>query len=610
MMKSFLIVWCFLISASLMAQKTTSRSRPGTLSPAKTVEKPVEQPEKATTTPTTNAGQQPSPQDKGAPSKTKTNAGGLDYQTPFLIAEVTFTDPSDNNTLDAGEEWLIHVTLTNIGKMAAEKCEVHLVQEIVNLGLSIAPIPKIPRIGPGEKKEFNIKMRASQDVKSEKTPLKLSVTESLGFDLEPELRLTIPTREFLPPNIEFVDYVIQDQNRNSKIEKREIVDVIFRLQNRGESTAFGCKAVITLGANVLPIDLPAEYDLGDIRPGEFKDINASVVTNSRTTEVTMTASITERTGKFNKEKFFTMPFDVVQKNPEEMAISTKEMKPAVIPDVASMKLDIAENIPSATNSKQNGVAVIIGNKDYEHAPDVDFAINDARIIKNYATKALGYKEVNVIFKEDAKQSDLYSMFGNESNFKGQLYNYAVKGQSELFIYYSGHGAPDPNTSQGYLVPVDCDPNTVALNGYPIQLLLSNLQKIIDDKQLNQVTVVFEACFSGGSEKGALLKNVSPVSIRLKDQDVTSPKMTVFSSTSGDQLSNWYPAMRQSLYTYFFLKGLKGEADLDHNHIITANELHQYVADEVNGVPYWAKRIHDGRNQTPTVKGKLDAEIYK
>ena len=594
MKKLFFIAICLLIAINLTAQSSRSRSKPGSLTNPKAVQKPADQPVQIT------------PQEKTVVPAT----GGLEYQTPFLLAEVTFTDPSDNNNLDAGEEWLIHVKLTNVGKMAAEKCDVQLVQEILNPNVTISPIPKIPRIIPGEVNQFDVKVKASQDVKSGKTPLKLTVLENRGFDLEPELRLTIPTREFQPPILEFVDYVIQDQNRNSKIEKREIVDVIFRLQNRGESIAYGCKASITLGANVLPIDVPAEYDLGDIKPGEFKDITASVVTNARTTEVTMTGSISERNGKYNKQKFFTMPFDVVQKKPEEMAIATKVIQSSEIPDVANMKLDIAENIPSTTKPREYGVAIIIGNKDYEHAPNVDFSINDARIVKNYVTKTLGYKEVNTILKENAKQSDLYTIFGNEGNFKGQLYNYAVKGQSEIFVYYSGHGSPDPNTNHGYLVPVDCDPNTVALNGYPLQLLLSNLQKVIEDKQLKQVTVVLDACFSGGSEKGALLKNVSPVSIRLKDQDVASDKMTVFTSTSGDQLSNWYPAMRQSLYTYFFLKGLKGEADIDHNRVITAIELHQYVADEVNGVPYWAKRINNGRNQTPTIKGKTDAEIYK
>ena len=593
-----------LLTGSLQAQKVTSRSKTGSL-----FKEPVEQ-KKTEPEPSRSTTSQEQPSVNPTPVTNTAGTAAVEYQTPFLNAEVTFTDPNDNNYLDAGEEWLVHVKLFNSGKMAAEKCDVQFIQETFNPGVTISPIAKIMRIEPGATHQFDVKVKASMDVKSGRTPLKIAVLEARGFDLEPEMRLTIPTREFQPPVLEFLDYVIQDQNRNSKIEKREIVDIIFRIQNRGASTAFGCKASVTLGENVLAIDVPSEYILGDIKPGEYKDISASVVTNTRTTQVTMTVFVSEKSLKYNKQKFYTMPFDVVQKNPEELAIETKAAIPAVIPDVNNLKLDIAENIPTATAPRPQAVAVIIGNKDYDHAPDVDFALNDARLMKNYVTKAMGYREVNTLLKENARQSDLYSLFGNETNYKGQLYNYAVKGQSELFIYYSGHGAPDPNTSQGYLVPVDCDPNSVALNGYPLSLLMSNLQKIIDDKQLTQVTVVLEACFSGDSEKGALLKNVSPVSIRLKDQDVTSEKITVFTSSTGDQLSNWYPDMRQSLYTYFFLKGLKGEADLDKNKIITANEMHQYVADEVNGVPYWAKRLHNGRNQTPTMKGKTDAAIFK
>lgn len=593
-----------MLMGSLQAQKVTSRSKSGSL-----FKDPAEQ-KKPDPTPVQSTKTQTQPTVHADPVTITTGTTAVEYQTPFLNAEVTFSDPNDNNFLDAGEEWLVHVKLSNSGKMAAEKCDVQFIQEIFNPGVTIAPIAKIMRIEPGATHQFDVKVKASMDVKTGRTPVKIAVLEARGFDLEPEMRLTIPTREFQPPVLEFIDYVIQDQNRNSKIEKREIVDIIFRIQNRGASAAFGCKANIVLGENVLPLDVQTEYILGDIKPGEYKDITAQVVTNTRTTQVTMTVFITEKSGKYNKQKFYTMPFDVVQKNPEELAIETKAAVPSAIPEVTTLKLDIAENIPVAGSARPQAVAVIIGNKDYDHAPDVDFALNDARLMKNYVTKAMGYREVNTILKENVRQSDLYSLFGNEANYKGQLYNYAVKGQSELFIYYSGHGAPDPNTSQGYLVPVDCDPNSVALNGYPLSLLMSNLQKIIDDKQLTQVTVVLEACFSGDSEKGALLKNVSPVSIRLKDQDVTSEKITVFTSSTGDQLSNWYPDMRQSLYTYFFLKGLKGEADLDKNKIITANEMHQYVADEVNGVPYWAKRLHHGRNQTPTMKGKADAAIFQ
>jgi hypothetical protein len=604
-MKVFIGLLIFiLLIPSGFAQKNSARSKAGALVITKKTENQV-----ATPPGNSNFVSGTTPEsDKTGSTGSENNP--LEYQTPFLMAEVTYTDPNDNNYLDAGEVWIIHVKLTNTGKMTAEQCNVQIVQETFNPGVVITPTPRIPLIGKGETVVADVKMKAMMDVRTGKTPFKIAVIEKRGFDLEPEVRLTVPTREFQPPILEFTDYVIQDQNRNSRIEKREVVDIIFRIQNKGESTAYGCKAEVKLGTNVLTVEVPPEYLLGDIKSGEYKDITASIVTNSRTTEVTMTVAVSENSGRFGRQKFFTLPFDVVQKKPEELAIATRVTAPVKNPDMSDFKLDIAENIPAATVARKNGIAVIIGNKDYDMAPDVDYALNDARIMKNYAGQALGFRDANILLKENTRQSDLYSLFGNETNYKGQLYNYTVYGQSELFIYYSGHGAPDPNTSQGYLVPVDCDPNSVALNGYPLQLLIGNLQKVIEDKQVKQVTVILEACFSGSSENGSLLKNVSPVSIRLKDQDVTSEKMTVFTSCTGDQLSNWYPEMRQSLYTYFFLKGLKGEADINKDHRITANELHQYVADEVNGVPYWAKRLHNGRNQTPTMKGRGDIEIFK
>jgi len=129
--------------------------------------------------------------------------------------------------------------------------------------------------------------------------------------------------------------------------------------------------------------------------------------------------------------------------------------------------DLLINIPAAKTINNNAVAVIIGNKDYISAPKVDFAINDAKAMKEYVIKAFGYKPENIIYVENAKQSDLYTIFGKEGFHKGKLFNYVQKGLSEVYIYYSGHGAPDIDQKSGYLVPVDCDPNTVVLNGYSL-----------------------------------------------------------------------------------------------------------------------------------------------
>jgi hypothetical protein len=596
------VIAFFILVTDVSAQKSTSRSKAGSLVPPRP-NQVTEQINKEKETPVNSTYSQ---------SETGTSAEhiGAIYQTPFLVPRVTFSDPNSNNFLDAGETWVIHLNLVNTGKAIAEGCEPKLYREVYNPSLLVDYVPDPAQVAPGDSITLNIKIKAAMDVKTGKTPVRIAVVESRGFDLEPEIRLTIPTRAFQPPILEISDYYIQDQNRNNRIEKREVVDIIFRIRNKGETTAQSCTALVTPGLNVLPVEIPVEYQIGDLKPGDYKDITATIVTNTRTTEVIMSVTVSDGSGRYRSSQRYTMPFDVVQRNPEELTIETHEPLPVTVNEAGTPMLDIAVGLPDASSAKQFGVAVIIGNSRYDHAPDVDYALNDARIIKNYTRKVMGYSDQNTIMKENARQSDFFSLFGNETNFRGQVYNYSVKGQSELFIYYSGHGAPDPNSGQAFLVPVDCDPNSVALNGYPLSLLIGNLYKILEEKELKQITLVLEACFSGNSEAGSLLKNVSPVTIRLKDPQIPSEKMTIFSSSSGDQLSNWYPDMRQSLYTYFFLKGLKGEADLDKNHRITAEELHQFVADEVNGVPYWSKRLHQGRNQTPTLSGNRNVILFQ
>ncbi|MCS3679282.1 hypothetical protein GGP72_003231 [Salinibacter ruber] len=46
-----------------------------------------------------------------------------------------------------------------------------------------------------------------------------------------------------------------------------------------------------------------------------------------------------------------------------------------------------------------------------------------------------------------------------------------------------------------------------------------------------------------------------------------------------------------MFTYFFLKGLKGEANLNGDQAVTVKEMKQYLTSESSGVPYWSKRVH-------------------
>lgn len=274
----------------------------------------------------------------------------------------------------------------------------------------------------------------------------------------------------------------------------------------------------------------------------------------------------------------------------------EEDVPSLAPPLVA---DVDRGIPHGRVEYRDAVAVVIGNKDYTCAdvPAVDYAINDAVILKQYVTDLLGYREGNIVYVENATGAEFRSIFGTQE-YPGRLANMVKEGKSDVFVYYSGHGAPDPNTKQGYFIPVDCCPDDARLNGYPLETFYENVGKLSP----RSLTIVIDACFSGGSNAGMLIRQASPLSIEVENPAAFGPKRAVFTSSSGNQISSWYPEMKHGLFTYFFLKGLKGKADLNGDLKLTSRELFDYISDKTNGVPYMARSLYSGRIQTPSLSG--------
>jgi len=290
----------------------------------------------------------------------------------------------------------------------------------------------------------------------------------------------------------------------------------------------------------------------------------------------------------------------------------QEVRPSQIPQQTGptragpvpYQSDLAQQIPEADKVNQHAVAVVIGNRHYTHQdiPNVDFAHNDAEMVKTYLTKALGFRPGNIIYVEDATQADFFTIFGSKGNHKARLYNMVKPGVSDVFIYYSGHGAPDVASKKAYFIPVNSDPTLVQFSGYPVELLYENLSQI----PCNKLSVVLDACFSGSSHNGMLIKNASPVYISPKMGILRRENTMILTSSSGEQVSSWYTEKQHGLFTYFFLKGLQGSADQNKDKTVTLGELKSFLLEEV---PYLARKLHN-RTQVPEVSGDGNAEILK
>lgn len=267
---------------------------------------------------------------------------------------------------------------------------------------------------------------------------------------------------------------------------------------------------------------------------------------------------------------------------------------------SGLTVDVDQHIPEGKKAGKDDIAVVIGNKNYASggAPDVDFAVRDASVMKEYLVRTMGFDSRNIIYAENATLSRFFGIFGSEGNHKGQLYKWVKPGISKVFIYYAGHGAPDLENGEAYFVPVDANTQLLRVQGYRVQTFYDNLTKL----DAKSVIVVLDACFSGATPKGNLFKGTSAL-VRSDKIAVKPANIMLISSSSGEQVSSWYTEKRHGLFTYYFLKGLRGEADSDRNSTITAAEMRSYLNEHV---PYMARRL-TGNEQTPQVNGS-DAAV--
>lgn len=263
-------------------------------------------------------------------------------------------------------------------------------------------------------------------------------------------------------------------------------------------------------------------------------------------------------------------------------------------------VDVDTKIPEGER-QGSALAVVIGNRDYQNgiAP-VDFALKDERLMKRYFESVFKIPSERIITQENIGLTGMIGLFGTESDpAKSKLYRSVQLFKPEtVYVYYSGHGIPGLKDHKGYLAPVDIDRENVEGTAYALDLLYANLSRL-KEAGVKHVVVILESCFSGESESGKLVQNVSPVYMKVDNPMMADKIGSIYAATSGSDYSVWYPEMSHGLFTYYFLKGIGGDADKNKDKKITCAEMKTYLE---KNVPERANIIR-GFQQTPQVIGE-------
>jgi hypothetical protein len=217
----------------------------------------------------------------------------------------------------------------------------------------------------------------------------------------------------------------------------------------------------------------------------------------------------------------------------------------------ALKSLVDTDIPVNQLVKEHSYALIIGNEDYKsYQPDlsdevnVDFAMNDAEIMKEYCIRTMGIPERQVKLLKNATLAQMNQSIAWLTNLI-RIEN----GKAEVFFYFSGHGLPDEITREGFLIPVDISGfnanQGISLNGLFQQLSLYPSKKVI---------TIIDACFSGGARNEPLI-TMKGVKI-VPRQGVPDGNMLVLTSSSGNESSGVYREQQHGYLTYFLLKKLQ------------------------------------------------------
>jgi hypothetical protein len=524
------------------------------------------------------------------------------------VVGTQFVEPSDNNVLDADESAQIAFTIRNRGRGEAENVEITVTSVSDASDLTYRKSISLGTIAAGKDRAVTIPVSAGSDVRDDQVTFRVVVQEEWGFEPEP-FTVTFDTRALVPPQL-----VIDDENigidddsvglsygnNNGRIETKEAVEVTFILQNAGAGIAEGVRTRVTVKGepgtiyNISDLD----FSLGDLDPGDFRRVTFAFQTNARYSapDVQVTVAVAESTGRFGVDKALAFALDTPLKPSRDVVFdplpaSSPGLKPPTLPRLTSPADDVPEN---AETQFQDAVAVIFGIEDYKHTPPARYANRDATVFYEYAKGVLGIAERNILLatNEGATKGEFDKAFAED----GWIYRHVRPGRTEVFLFYSGHGAASQSRS-AYLIPYDIDPNYAAGSGVSIEDVYSRLASL----DAKHVTVFLDACFSGssrmvpGEEQQMLIADARPISVSIEGA-TTYPNMTLMAASSQLQVSSADREQQHGVFTFFLLQGLQGHADRDGDQRVTAAELADYLE---SNVPDRALLITE-REQTPSL----------
>jgi hypothetical protein len=144
----------------------------------------------------------------------------------------------------------------------------------------------------------------------------------------------------------------------------------------------------------------------------------------------------------------------------------------------------------------------------------------------------------------------------------------------LVLYFSGHGLKDQH-GHFYFAASDTDPRRLIATGISANFI----HEVIQGSLSRSKVILMDSCYGGAVIKGLVVKSADQIT----PDELGGDAQGLVILTATDSLSYAFEtpetgdAPRPSVFTKHLVHGLRtGEADLEHDGVVTVDELYEYV----------------------------------
>ena len=247
-----------------------------------------------------------------------------------------------------------------------------------------------------------------------------------------------------------------------------------------------------------------------------------------------------------------------------------------------------------SKTSKNKLALVIGIEEYESIPNANFADRDAQFFIDYVQRGLGVPEnkIKFFFNENAKERSKFEMI--------KWLKKNITTDTEVYLYFSGHGLAINEGQELYLLANDTITDFIeetAINR-------NEIFKAIAENNPKNVTAFLDTCYSGaGRADDQMLLAMAKGLVVVNEQQKKLPdNFTLFTAASAQESAWSLPEAQHGTFSYFLMKGMEGNADLNGDKKLTNGELRDYLIDNVGR--------YAQQQQTPQMVGDPNQILIK